>query len=139
MIEFSLSEDGNYVAKHGGLYLTIEVGDAYCTVEIDQMETVSAPPCHDDFYDEPTCPGGKDLDKVEAEGFDYCEQSCPYMTDHERQSANTFLAGETLQELVVVARTELARLDMPFKVPVFNEQDASYFLGKQWRVGECVL
>lgn len=133
VIDFRLNESGAYQARVGGITITASLrGEENWGLSVDEYETLTVPPCHDEYFDSPTCEAGKDLDDVED--LDTCELTCPSMRQVESLKHSSFLFGATLEEMVPGARSELQCVGYDDE-PSFMQVDAKPFLESKWRIG----
>lgn len=134
VIDFRKNNLNEYEARVGGIAITASFrGNNDWGIDIDEYETITVPPCHEEYFDSPACEAGKDLDKVED--FDACELTCPAMKKVETLNINTAIWGEPLEEMVREARCELQRVDQMNGEPEYNQTDANAFLESKWRIG----
>jgi len=138
MIMFCQTNEGDFLYKHGDMTLTAIKHNALdWEIVIEEHRKLLLPPCHEDYFDDAHCPGGKDLDKVED--FDVCESTCPYVSEIEVLYSHTVFFGGDLRGLAVEAREYLAKVDGQYQKRYVSEIEADFFLGEQWKIGDLIL
>lgn len=94
------------------------------------------PPCHDEYFDEPTCPGNKCLDDVED--FDACTTTCPYLTEGEQPTSFTSIMGDGKSYSELASEIKRCLLDHNFNNDPTSESTMA-FISRDWVVDDELI
>ncbi|MEM0550235.1 MULTISPECIES: hypothetical protein [Aeromonas] len=111
--------------------------DGYLTgASIFHYRRAIVPPCHDEYFDEPNCPGNKCLDDVED--FDACTTTCPYLTEGEQPAGFTAIMGNGESYSELASEIKRCLLDHNFNNDPTSESTIA-FISRDWIVDDELI